>query len=114
MKSNIDQWEWMKNAFHQTLSKMNDMISTLGNQKLENGFHLVKRSYRKLDSLKQILYSMKQYGREDFDRLNHTIFSKTDWKPTRIHQRRTPNKISDIPSRTNKITDKGNLLSFGV
>ena len=115
MKGYENTWEWLNTAFYQTLSNMNDMISTLGNnERLERYFALYKRSFRKNDNLKMIVYSMKQYGKNDFDRFNHTIISHMDWKPKPIYQRRTPNKISAIESRPNKITDKGTLLSFGV
>ena len=106
------EWDWMRTAFDQTLSKMNGMISTLDGRKLERGFKLVGRSVRGLDNLKMIIYSMKEYGREDFDRFNYTIFSTPDWKPSLLNRRRQQKKFSSIPQRPNKIQTEGSLLNF--
>ena len=88
------------------------MISSIEQRKLENGFRIYGRSKRAVDNLKMAIYSMKQYGRSDFDRFNYTIFSTPDWKPSLLNRRRQQKKFSSIPQRPNKIRTEGSLLSF--
>ena len=101
-KGYSNEWDWMRSALRQNLDKLSPSITTLrGNEKLD--FKLYNRSYRNLDNVKMIIYSMKQYGKNDFDRFNSTIISPDDWKPILpIYQRRTPNKIDELPLRPNK------------
>ena len=90
-KGYSNEWDWMRSALRQNLDKLSSSITTLrGNEKLD--FKLYNRSYRNLDN-----------GKNDFDRFNSTIISPDDWKPILpIYQRRTPNKIDELPLRPNK------------
>ena len=88
------------------------MISSIEQRKLENGFRIYGRSKRAVDNLKMAIYSMKQYGRSDFDRFNYTIFSKPDWKPSRLDRHRQQKKFSSIPPRRNKIEEEGTLIKY--
>ncbi len=111
-----DEWSWMVSAFKQNLDKFNSWITTLEKgRSLSKGFRIYQRSRRRIDDLKEILYSLKEYSTLDgFDRFLYTIISHIDWKPTQISQHRTPNKIPDRSDRPNKIQE-GSLQSiFGV
>ena len=97
-----DEWKWVQVALKQTLDKLNPYLSNLGHGE-QIGFRIYNRSLRTEDNLKMILYSMKEYGRKDFDRFAYTIISNMDWKPTPIFRRKTPTKLSDQRTRPNKI-----------
>lgn len=68
------------------------------------------RRWSSLDSLKAIIYSLKEYGSgashfdqdPTFDRFAYTIVSRDDWNPQPINQHRSTNKITNITQRPNK------------
>jgi len=103
-------WHWLKSALENTVPKLNYLLQNGG----PIGFKHYDRKFRSLDELKQILYSMKEYGQQDssFDRFAHTIISAIHWKPTGINQHRSSNKIEDIPPRHNQTSSDGTLLGF--
>ena len=101
----FNNWKWLKSALEDTIPLFNNKLTEGG----PIDFKHYERSLSPRDSLRKILYSLKEYGSEKgkFDRFNYTIISHDDWKPGPIHQHRSPNKIKDIPSR-----DSGSLESF--
>ena len=102
-----DEWNWVRCAIDQNLSKLQSRLSNGG--KVE--FKLYNRTFRNLDDVKMILYSMKEFGKgashldqsPTFDRFAHTIVSKLDWKPSPLYQHRSPNKTENITQRPNKL-----------
>ena len=97
-----NEWDWCRVAIKQTLSKLQSKITTLRKyDKID--FRIYNRTIRNEENIKMVIYSLKQYRKNDFDRFLYTIISHLDWKPTPISQRKDATKIENLRSRPNKI-----------
>ena len=109
-KSYENEWDWIRVALKQTLPKLESKLSTLQyNQRI--GFRIFERTLRTTEDLRQIVYSLKQYRRNDLDRFLYTIISKLDWKATPIQKRKDKTKLDNLRKRPNKIY-QNSLESF--
>lgn len=104
-----NELSWMISAFQQTVESLKGEITTLGNYERIQ-FRIYPRSECSRENLKMVMYSTKEFGKEElykiqyehFDRVAHTIISKLHWKHQPLYQRKSPNKVSQIPIRHNK------------
>lgn len=106
VRSYDNEWVWLLNAFKDTTKKLNSILTNGG----EIDFRFYNKSKTKLDTLRMILYSMKDYTRSHpsvepyphFDPFMYTFISAIDWKPSYLNKH-SRNKIEDIPPRDNKV-----------